>query len=243
MNEQLEQRLVALGEALEIPQTPDLVPAVIARLPDRRAHAAWRPRVTRPARRSLALALAALLLLAAVAFAVPSTRHTILRVFGLRGVAIERVPKLPALPPGSGKRLALGQRIAVDRARHAASFTALLTPHPTATYLATDVAGGRLSVIDGGALITEFRGTTIPIVLKLIGPGTQVAQQVIDGSPSVYLSGAPHEVLFMTTEGAFKRERVRLAGNVLAWQRGAVTVLIEGTHTLDQALAVARSLR
>jgi hypothetical protein len=240
MNDQLEQRLLALGDALEFPQAPDVVPAVIARLPDRRARRAWPVRRTR---RSLALALAALLLLAGAAFAVPATRHQILHVLGLRGVAIERVPELPPLPPGSGKRLALGQRIPIDRARDAASFTAVLPPHPTATYIARDIAGGRVSVVSGGVLITEFRGSTLPVVFKLIGPGTHVAQRVIDGSPSDYIFGAPHEVLFMGSDGELQTERVRLAGNVLVWQRDTVTVLIEGTRTLDQAVAVAQSLR
>ncbi len=59
----------------------------------------------------------------------------------------------------------------------------------------------------------------------------------------MYLSGAPHEVLFQQQGGVVQTDRVRLAGNVLIWQQGPVTVRIEGTRTLGQALAIARSLR
>jgi hypothetical protein len=237
MTDNLEQRLTALATALDVPSAPDLVPAVLARLPERRA------RHIRFARRSLALALAAVLLLAGAAMAVPSTRHTILRVLGLRGVSIERVPSLPPLPQGRGAALGLGKRIPLDRARRAASFAALMPPSPTAAYLKRDVAGGRVSVLTGRVLITEFRGTAIPIVYKLIGPGTHVARTRIDGGPAVYIYGAPHEVIFMLPGGEVRSQRVRMQGNVLIWQRGPVTLLIEGTHTLRQALALARSLR
>jgi hypothetical protein len=235
MTGELEQRLATLGAALEVPASPDLVPTVLARLPAR-------PRRRRPARRTLAVAFAALLLLAGAAMAAPPTRHAILRVLGLRGVRIERVPHLPPLPAGPGARLGLGRRIPLARARHAAGFTALLPPGSPAAYLGHDVPGGRISLLSGPVLITEFRGTATPFVFKLIGPGTKVKLVRVNGGPGVYLSGAPHEVLFEAQTGEIRTDRVRLAGNVLIWQQGPLTVRIEGTHTLGQALALARSL-
>jgi hypothetical protein len=236
MTGELDQRLAALGATLEVPPAPDLVPAVLARLPAR-------PRRRRPARRTLAVAFAAVLLLAGAAMAAPPTRDAILRVLGLRGVRIERVPHLPALPPGPGARFGLGRRIPLARARHAASFTALLPPGSPAAYLGHDVPGGRISLMTGPVLIIEFRGTATPFVFKLIGPGTKAKLVRINGGPGVYLSGAPHEVLFQTQTGQVQTDRVRLAGNVLMWQQGPVTIRIEGTHTLAQALALAQSLR
>ena len=236
MTGELEQRLATLGAALEVPPSPDLVPAVLARLPAR-------PRRRRPARRTLAVAFAALLLLAGAAMAAPPTRHAILRVLGLRGVRIERVTHLPPLPAGPGARLGLGRRIPLARARHAAGFTALLPPGSPAAYLGHDIPGGRISLLTGPVLIIEFRGTATPFVFKLIGPGTKLKQVHVNGGPGVYLSGAPHEVLFEAQTGQIQTDRVRLAGNVLIWQQGPLTVRIEGTHTLGQALALARSLR
>lgn len=234
MTRELEQRLVALGTTLELPPAPDVVPAVLARLP---AH----PRRHRPARTTLALALATTLLLAGGAMAVPPTRHAILRILGLRGVSIERVPRLPPVPAST--RLGLGQRIPLGRARHAAGFTALLPSGPAAAYLVHDVPGGRISLLIGRVLIIEFRGTAIPFIFKLIGPGTSAKPVRINGGSGVYLSGAPHVVLFQTQTGQVQTDRVRLAGNVLIWQQGPLTIRIEGTRTLSQARALARSLR
>jgi hypothetical protein len=234
MTGELEQRLVALGRALDLPPAPDVVPAVLPRLPERRT---WR---ARPARRTLALALAAALLLAGGAMAIPSTRHAILRVLGLRGVSIERVLRLPPLPAGA--RLGLGERIPLDRARHAATFTALLPTRPATAYLARDVPGGRISLLIGPALIIEFRGTATPFISKLIGPGTHAQRVRVNGDPGIYLAGAPHEVIFRQSTGAIQTDRIRLAGNVLLWQQGPLTLRIEGTRTLNQALAIARSL-
>ena len=62
MPDRLEQRLAALAAEIEFPPTPDLAPAG---RPRASAEAAPRRRLVRPARRSLALALAALALLAA----------------------------------------------------------------------------------------------------------------------------------------------------------------------------------
>jgi hypothetical protein len=236
MSQELEQRLIALGATLELPPAPDLVPAVLDRLPAQ-------VRRRRRARRTLAIALAGALLLAGAAMAAPPTRHAILRVLGLRGVQIERVPRLPRVPRGAGARLGLGGRIPLARARHAAGFTALLPPVSATAYLRHDIPGGRVSLLTGQLLITEFRGGSTPYIFKVLGPGTKLRHVRVNGGPGVYLSGAPHEVLFRAQNGQIDDDRVRLAGNVLMWQQGPLTIRIEGTHTLGQALALARSLR
>ena len=236
MTPELEQRLVALGASLELPPAPDVVPAVLTRLPERRHR-------RHPARRTLAIVLAAVLLLAGGAMAVAPTRHEILRILGLRGVRIERVRHLPPTAPSAGLRLGLGRQIPLAAARHAASFTALLPPGPAVAYLGRDVPGGRISVLIGRALIIEFRGTATPFIFKVIGPGTKVQPVRVNGGPGVYLSGAPHQVLFQSLIGTIQTDDVRLAGNVLMWQQGPLTIRIEGTHTLAAARALARSLR
>lgn len=241
---ELEQRLSALGAALEIPPAPDLVPAVLAHLPAQPA------RRRRPARRTLAVALAATFLVAGAAMAAPPTRHFVLRILGLRGVRIERVPRLPAPPAGTtpsttraGLRLGLGHRIPLADARHAVTFTPLVPPGSPSAYLARDVPGGRISFLVGRVLITEFRGTTTPFILKVLGPRTKLTHVRVDGEPGIYLSRAPHEVLFLGANGQVENDRIRLANNVLLFDHRGLTVRIEGAHTLAQALALARSLR
>ncbi len=234
---ELEQRLSALGAALEIPPAPDLTPAVLARLPARRR---WRRR--RPARRTLAVALATTLLVAGGAMAASPTRHFILRVLGLRGVQIERVPRLPPPPASGGPTLGLGRRIPLGAARHAAAFTALVPPGSPAAYFKDDVPGGRVSFLIGRVLVIEFRGTATPFIFKLIGPRTKVSHVRVDRGPGIYVYRAPHEVLFQGRNGQVMSDRVRLAGNVLLLDHHGLTIRIEGTHTLGQAVALARSL-
>jgi hypothetical protein len=246
---ELEQQLVALGAALDVPPAPDVVPGVLARLPARAGPSSRQPRVsrlrrvTRPPRvsRPLAVVLAAVLLLAGGAMAVPATRHAILRVLGLRGVQIERVGHLPPSPAGA--RLGLGERVPLAKARHAAGFIALLPSGAAEAYVKHDVPGGRISLLIGHALIVEFRGTTPPFIFKVLGPGTTTRHLRVNGGPGLYLSGAPHQVMFQPQNGQIQVETVRLAGNVLIWQQGPVTVRIEGARTLTQALTIARSLR
>jgi len=237
MTPELEQRLLALGAGLEVPPAPDVVPAVCARLPARSG------RGPLPARRALAVALAVMLVLAGTAMAVPSTRHAVLQALGLRGVSVERVPHLRPPSAGTGARLGLGQRLPPGRSRHAAGFTALLPAGSVPAYLDHDVPGGRISLLIGRVLVIELHGTTTPFIFKVIGPGTTVKQVRVNGGPGVYLTGAPHEVIFRESTGQVQTDRVRLAGNVLMWQQGPVTVRIEGTHSLRRALAIARSLR
>jgi hypothetical protein len=189
------------------------------------------------------VALVAVLMLAGGAMAAPPTRDAILRIVGIRGVIIERVPRLPKLPAGPGARLGLGRRIPLARALHAASFTALIPDGARVAYVNHDVPGGRISLLIGRVLISEFRGTITPFIFKVLGPGTRVKAVQVNGGPGVYVTGAPHEVLFRTQTGQFETDRVRLAGNVLIWQQGRLIIRIEGTRTLGQALAVARSLR
>ncbi len=237
MSAKLEERLVALGSALDVPPAPDVVPGVLARLPT------VGQKRRRPAGRPLALALAVVLALAGAAMAVPSSRNAILRVLGLRGVQIERVPHLPPLPADTGARLGLGRRIPLAGARHAASFTALVPSGPASAFLEHDVPGGRISLLVGRILIIEFRGTSTPFIFKVVGPGTSVKPVRVNGGHGVYLSGAPHEVIFRESGGQVQTDRVRVAGNVLMWQQGPLTLRIEGTRTLAQALSIARSLR
>jgi hypothetical protein len=237
VNAELEQRLLTLSAALDVPPAPDLVPGALARLPARR------DRRHRASGRGLALVLATMLVLAGAAMAVPSTRNAIVQALGLRGVRIERVHHLPLLPPGAVTRLGLGKRIPLSRVRHAASFTALLPAGSASAYLDRDVPGGRISLLIGRVLIIEFRGTTTPFIFKVIGPGTTVSTVRVNGGPGVYLSGAPHEVIFRESTGQIQTDRVRLAGNVLMWQQGSLTLRIEGTRTLAQALVIARALR
>jgi hypothetical protein len=235
---QLEQRLRALGGELEVPPTPDLAAAVASRLAPRRS------RRRKPRRRTFAVALGLAVLLAGTALAVPPVRHAIERVFDLRGARVERVHQLPPVPPGASAAGSLGTPIPVARARTAASFRALLPPRaPDGAYLSRDVAGGRITLVEGKLLIMEFRGRAMPYVGKLIGPATRATRVRVNGGPGLYLDGAPHVLFFSDASGAVQTDTLRLAGNVLLWEQGPLVLRIEGAPTIAAALTLARSLR
>ena len=235
MTDELELRLRALGAVLEVPAAPDFAAKIV--LPPRR-----RDRRPSVARRTLALAAAATLLVSASAMAVPVTRNAVFDVLGLRGARVVRVPSLPPIAPGAAARLKLGQRIRLAQARHAAAFTALVPSHADAAFVAHDVAGGRISFLVGSDLVIELRASSRPYFMKLIDPRTHAKLLRVGASPGVYLSGGLHEVLF-EAGGSVRSEPVELAGNVLLWQRGPLTLRIEGARSLQAALTLARSLR
>jgi hypothetical protein len=237
----LEQQLAELGAWLEVPPAPDPA-AIVAALPDRDPSA--RRRSPRQARRVLVPAIVITLVLGAgAAFAVPASRHAILRVLGLQGERIERAPTPTPFPPAAARRLHLGRRIPLAHARRAAGFTALITPRASAAYLAHDLPGGRITLVAGRVLVVEFRGDVGELMLKVVGPSTHHRLVRVNGGQGAYLYGAPHELIYLAPDGSLRSDTVRLAGNVLVWQQGRLTIRIEGTKTLAQALALARTLR
>jgi DNA-directed RNA polymerase specialized sigma24 family protein len=188
------------AEAVQLPPVPDVTAVVLARLAPRPRHRAW------PVRQTVVCSLAAAALAIAASLVLLGSRHDV------AGTAASRP--------------ALGERIPLTQARHAAGFTALLPPQPSAAYIGRHAPGGRLSLLDGPALITEFRGTTIPYILTLIGPGAHAELTWVNGRIGVYGDGT----------------RTSAEADVLTWLQGPLTVRIAGAHTLENALALARSL-
>ena len=68
-----------------------------------------------------------------------------------------------------------------------------MPPTPGGAYLGRDVPGGRVSVIAGRMLITEFRGAVLPYILSLIGPGIHAKLTWVNGRPGVYGSSVNAE--------------------------------------------------
>jgi hypothetical protein len=237
----LEGNLVALGAELEFPPTPDLARAVSARVKDRRMRFALRP--------VLVAAAVALVVALATALAIPSARSAILRFFHLRGVKIERVGSLPRVPGGAA--LQLGERVSLEEAESRVDFDIVLPKldrQPRFVYLqATEPAGGEVSLVfrsDRGrrVLLTEFRGRSQPFIHKSVGPRTRLEPVEVKGGRGFWLEGARH-VVSVDIAGQPFDERVRLAGNVLVWQRNGLSLRLEGPLSEDDALQIARSVR
>lgn len=193
---ELEAQLRAAAAGVELPPAPDIAAATIARLDSS----------PRPGQRPFAVLATACALVAAAGLLV--------------------IHALTPAPRADVARFPLGERIPLAEARHAASFTALVPPTLNGAYFGRDVPGGRVSLFAGHLLITEFRGTALPYILSLIGPGTHAELTWVNGRQGVYGSSA----------------RTLAPGDVLTWLQGPLTLRIEGARTLEQALALARTL-
>jgi hypothetical protein len=250
--------------AAELPTPPPVAPAEPperAAPPARPRLRARLPRLLPPAglRRSLALALIALLLLAGTVFAaVPGVRDAVLEFLGLRGATVERREKLPELP--ELRPLQLGQRVPLAEASKSLAFAPLIPDAlgpPDATYVRRGIPGGELSLTYRprpglpqalttklGLLVGEFRGDLLPEYTgKIAGQATRIERLEVDGSRAIWIEGAPHLFFYRAPGRPFVERDLRLAANVLLVERGNVLVRLEGAFGRERAVAIARSLR
>jgi hypothetical protein len=268
---ELEQALADLAAALEFPPTPDLAAAVGARLDEAPARAPARAR-RRPwliglsGWRRLAVAgLVAVLLAAAVLVASPGTREAVARRLGLRGVGVELggpPPPTVTTRPGERLDLGLGERVTLEEARRRVGFPVLVPGaagfrQPAAVFVNENVPpGGRVDLVyrarpglpaspftDAGLLVTEFRGQPSPLFLKKMAVAGMVEEVTVGGEPGYWFSGEPHFFTYEDAGGNVREERTRLAGNTLVWQRGDLTLRLEGEITKAEAIRIAESMR
>lgn len=217
----LARELSALAAHVDWPATPELQLALEPRVQRRRSR---RPLVA-------ALAFAAVLALGA-AFAVPESRGAILRFLHLGGVTIVRVD---VLPPAESRPLTVGLGVPVTLAE---AQTALrgkplippVTPRPTLYRSGGSVISMLVTYNGEPVLLSEFPFGG-GFMKKFAGGGTSMEPGGMGNLPSIWISGAVHDVFF---PGASPR----LAGNVLVWERNGVTYRLE-SRSLSHADAVA----
>jgi hypothetical protein len=261
---ELESRLTQLGGELDWPATPELAPAVTLRIREAGSSAPAprrRRRLLPPAgfRRSLAIAVVALLVLAAgVLAAVPDVRDSVLDFFGLQGATVERRQELPPAPPPSP--LQLGRRTTLAAARDSLKFEPLVPEAagaPDRVYVDRGAPGGVLSLAYRaraglpeakstglGLLVTEFRGDLAPEYAgKIAGQATKVERLTVDGHSALWLEGAPHFFFYRSPGQPFREEGLRIAQNVLLLEDGRLLVRLEGAFGRERAVELARSLR
>lgn len=257
----LERRLLDLGAHLEFPPTPALAAAVRGRLgeppPRARLWVAWR----RPLL-GAAVALAAVVVLV---LAIPPVRTTVAHWLGIRGVEITPVQTLPPIPSTTpvpsavlGDGLSLGIPVTLAQAQARLGFRVLVPAQlgpPDAVWV-RDEDGGVASLVyrprpglpgsspsGVGLLVTEFRATAQPLFEKFVGPDTVVAPvRVAGGGQGFWITGAASAIAYALPDGSVVPETLRLAGPTLVFERGDLSVRIEGAPAQAQAVAIAESL-
>lgn len=225
----LERELRELAAAIDYPATPDLAARLHGQLVERE-------RVHR--HRWIAIAVAVAALAVAIGLAVPDARTAIFRFFHVGSVSISFVERLPEVQPA--RPLDLGEPISPTEAPVGLLHSELLGA-PDGVYRSGDV----VTLLYGTServrlLVTQISasGFTPEVGKKLAATGTRVEFVEIAGSvgPGVWITGRPHLV-------SLPGGRARLASNTLIWQRGSVTIRIEGAETIAQATRIAESLR
>lgn len=233
----IEQRLAGLGATLTFPRADELVDDVLAAIEPAAARAGTSRR-----RVILFAAAAVLLVVAVVVAAVPDSRRAVARWLGFENLRIEHVERLPEdVPPAR-----LGPAMSLDSAatiagvvpRVAGDLGAPLSVHaPGDRYVAVRYA------VDGNDVIVA----TLPgrvdegMFSKLATGETEVAQLDVAGAPGYWITGAEHAFLYIDADGAVQESR--LAADTLVWQHGDVILRVEGDIPLEQALAIAATVR
>ncbi len=268
MAESIEAALTALAGELDLPVGSGVAERVVARLADRPAlrlvegRRALRPIVRRERwQRAVAIAAAVAVLASGVLALSPRARRAVADFLGLRGERITVVPTLPPSPAPLGASLQLGQLTTLSGAQAQVPFTVLAPSAPglgaPVVYVGFAFPDGQVSFVYSpspslpeaatsgvGMLLTEFRGRVDrQFIEKFIAAGTGIQAVTVNGSPGFWISGGVHEIVYLDHDGVPISSTLRLAGNVLLWQRGDVTLRIESSLSLEQALAIARTVR
>ena len=219
-----------------------------------------------PGWRRLAVAgMVAAVLAAAVLVASPGTRQAVARRLGLRGVEVrigEPPPPTASTRPSDRLELGLGERVTLEQARRRVAFPVLVPgagalQRPSAVFVDQTVPeGGRVDLVyraqpglpasrftDVGLLITQFRGQPTPEFIKKVTGMGLVEEVTVGGEPGYWFSGEPHFFTYRDAGGNLREEQTRLAGNTLIWQRGELTLRLEGEVSREEALRIAESMR
>lgn len=243
MADRLDSALHRLADDVVFPDTPDLWPAVAARLsqPERRRW--WPARLPG----SAAVALIGVLVLTAAVAAV---------TLALPGLRISLVPGLPiaSVPEDSlATRLALGRP--VDPESVDAAFPAALGV-PDEAY--ADAAGSVVSLVyHARERLPEVPGTGIGLLIQQIDGvlGDQEVQKLVvagaatvtavevDGAMAYWIQGAPHLLRYTGPDGEERTEMTRLVGDALVWERDGVVYRIESALGREATISIAESVR
>ncbi len=236
MADTVEARLVALGDALDLPRLDSLVDDVLADLDEARP--------ARIRRRPLLVAAAVLVVVATVVLVVPDSRRTIAGWFGFDGLRVERVEVVPptvtapmaSTPPvadAAAQVASAAERVGVAPVVAPALGEPIAVETPLDQYLAVRYPEASLVVLPG---VVEPE-----LFTKLVGGGVDIRTVEVAGTPAYWVTGEPHVLMYVDETGAVRETRP--STDTLVWQRGTDVVRVEGDVPLDRAIEIAASVR
>lgn len=255
VQETIEAHLGETAAALAYPPTPDIVAAERRRLavdrpPGRRSRTA----IGRPAR-LLGGALAAVLLLLAIALAVPQTRAALLQIFEVGAVRIlvdEETPA-PVITPARTLLDVAGATTLVQAA-DMVDFDILLPAYPADLGPPDQVYVQKLADtgLDGPIAILVWLDPTRPGEARLSlyqipvpsyafkwASMESVRETEVDGQRAFWVRG-PHRLKLQNGD---YDEWLFVPGTVLLWSDGRLTYRLESGLSMAEAVRIAESLR
>jgi len=225
----------------------------------------------RPVRRSVLVAIAAILVLAAIAGAVGLGLPGIRIVFGGPTQSAPTATPSPSPTPtpsaGStapaasnpvGSTMGLGTAVSLDDAARIGGLDLVLPPDPAigppdAVYTLADRVALVWSERPGlpadpdygvGLLLSEFRGHVDEgYYQKTLDSSAQVKPVTVNGHAGYWISGTPHFFYYVDPSGKAVDDSHRIVGDTLIWADGDVTYRLESQLPMEAAIRLAESLR
>ncbi len=265
--QKLEAALVRAGKDIAYPPVPPVHARVRTQLAaeQNRRERNWLPGRSNPARWA-GVALAALLLSLALLIVFPDTREALAQLFGLRTVRILFItppptgavtPQPTSSPTPTLKPSVLCCETTLAEAQTYARFKILLpTETPSRVYFQElpnipdaqqvvlvfgDPQSPRWTLYEATNIVY---GKLVFMYEKSAALGTVLAETTVNGQRALWLSGAPHILVYLDAQGqpVVGTERP-VNADTLAWEQGDITFRLETKLSQEEAVRLAESLR
>lgn len=252
---ELENALIRAGKSITYPATPLLATRTRAELQVTPRRALGLPRWAVTVAVAIIVAIALLI-------AFPAARDALAQILGLRTIQIIpltpthtatgtlRGATAPLVTPTAKPSVQCCETTLAD-ARARAKFHVLLPPSelPTRVFLQNLPNFGNAQQVilvfgDPSAPPFTLYEATNFLYGKMVSGGTVIEETQVKGQPALWLSGAPHLLVYLDVNGQpqFESERT-VSTNTLAWEIGDVTYRLETNASKEEAVQIAESLR
>lgn len=171
----------------------------------------------------------------------PDARAAVVRLLSFAGIELLDEPS-PA--PGGDGRLPGERNRSLAQPRAEVNFTVSAPTRVGEPSRVTVSDRGRVVRLSYGTAsgvirIDQFADLGGPFLAKFIDPRN--ADDVrVDGGHGYWIR-RPHDIAYVDRDGQVQDETVRLAARTLLFQRGEVTIRLEGAQTRDEAVSLAET--